>query len=68
MKIQKQPRLAHGVTRIPAFSSLHPKIQRHVEAEAKRYQCSKSFVIAVALADTFNIDIDRYDQPRRSKS
>ena len=38
------------------------KIERETERLARKFKCSKSFVIATALADQYGIRIDdRYD-------
>ena len=41
-----------------------PQIEKHVEHTSKRFDCSKSWVIATALADFFGIEIERYDSSK----
>lgn len=53
-KTKFQKRLV-GMSRLPMPSSLLPAIAHKIEKEASRYGVSRSFVIAVALAHTFNI-------------
>ena len=59
IKVQSQPRIA-GIKRMPRSSSFLEILDRAVEREANRFNVSKSFVIAVAVSDALNIDID-YD-------
>ena len=40
------------------------QIEKHIEHTSKRFDCSKSWVIAVALADFFGIEIERYDSSK----
>lgn len=62
MKLRTQPRIA-GASRIPSYSSLLPQLRRAVDAEARRFNVSRSFVIATALGDALGIDVERYDLP-----
>lgn len=43
-------------------ASAEKKIRAEVERFAKYYKCSKSFIIAVALADFFELKIKRFDE------
>ncbi len=47
------------------------QIRRHIEFTADRFDCSKSWVVSVALADFFGVEIERYnssqDRIRRVK-
>jgi len=49
-----------GYRRIPTGSSLQNRIRREVERTAHKFNCSKSFVIEVALAKAMKIHIN-YD-------
>ena len=50
-----QPRIP-GILRLPKGSSLLPKLAKAVEKEAKRWDCSPSFVIATALGYALGVD------------
>lgn len=56
------------VPRIPAFSTLDPRIRKAIIKEVNRYGVSASFVIANALAFTFGIEVEDYRAPKRRKS
>lgn len=43
---------------------VHRQIRKSVEFTANRFECSKSWVIAVALADFFGIEIPRYNSSK----
>lgn len=58
LRRRSQPRL-RGVKRQPVSASLLAKIDSAVEADARRFRVSASFVIATVLA--FHYDID--EQP-----
>jgi hypothetical protein len=56
MRIQprtKEPKLSVG-------SRFLPKLERAVEREMKRFNASRSFVIAVAVADALGVQLE-YD-------
>jgi len=46
--------------RVRLSSSVHRAIRKAVEAEAKEFNVSMSFVQSVALAEIFGIDIETY--------
>jgi hypothetical protein len=48
-------------------SYLNNKLKAIVEAEARRYDCSKSFVVANALAFAFNIPVKETYNARRNQ-
>ena len=61
-KMQRQRRVPGGRKALPAC--VLKEIERAVENEAKRFHVSKSFVVAVALADAFGVkDQERYVAP-----
>lgn len=57
MKIQ--PRIK-GMTRTPMGTAVIDQIERAIQKEMARYGVSRSFVIANALAFTFNIKTASY--------
>ena len=65
MKIQPRHR---GYTRRPYSTSVIQAIERKVEQECKRYDVSRAFVIANALAFVFNIDVEPYIEVKLTKS
>jgi hypothetical protein len=60
----RQPRLKKGKTRTPIASALQEEIRRAVEREARKFNCSKSFVVAVAVAHALDIDVVSYTELR----
>ena len=62
MKIQTKLR---GHRRKRFSTAVETLIERAVEKEAKRWDVSRSFVIATALAFTFNIDVESYKNGRK---
>ena len=54
MKTKFAPKLKFGKRR-NRNSALHPKVNAIIEATAKKFHCSKSFVITAALAQFFKI-------------
>ena len=58
--------------RDPVHSATHHKVNQWVEREAARFNCSKSWVINVALAYVAQIELfpeERYDyDPRRRRA
>lgn len=44
----------------PVSARIHRQIRKSVEFTANRFDCSQSWVVAVALADFFGIEIPRY--------
>jgi hypothetical protein len=63
MKIRRQKPVKGGRESLP--SCVVKELKRAIEHEAHHYQVSKSFVIAVRLADTFGIDIESYIERRQ---
>lgn len=47
-----QPRLK-GIKRMPAWTSLHPKLRSIIIHDARKFDCSPSFVVATALSEFF---------------
>lgn len=61
-----QPKVRGG--RLSLHPSVVPAIKREVEACARLHKVSKSWVVAVALADAFGIDIPGYAEgPKRKR-
>lgn len=58
-KMQSQPRI-HGITRDSLPSCVVGEIKRAVEKDALRHSVSKSWVVAVILANHYKIDIPEY--------
>lgn len=61
----RQPRLKGR--RVPVSSALASRIEKAVEAEAKFFGCSKSFIVAVAVADALGVSLtpaERYKKVR----
>lgn len=50
-----QPRLGHGVRRLPGSHSLHKELNARLINESDRYGVSRSWVVATILAEYFNI-------------
>jgi hypothetical protein len=65
MRIQRRIK---GYTRKPYSTAVEQKIERAIEKECVRYGVSRSFVIANALAFTFNIDVEQYDGSKKEKA
>ena len=64
----KQPRV--GYRRRSYHTAVIKEIEKKLEAECKRYNVSKAFVIANALAFVFNIEVEPYitvDVKKRAK-
>lgn len=66
----KQPRV--GYKRRRYNTAVIQEIEKKLEAECKRYNVSKAFVIANALAFVFNIEVEPYitvdiKSPKRAK-
>lgn len=55
VKIRRQRPLKGG--RDPLPSCVDPKVREAVLETTKRFRCSRSFVVAVALHDFFNIKV-----------
>lgn len=58
--------IGHPRRRLPSL--LEARIWKEVDRQAKMFKASRSFVVAVALADAMGIKLsheDRYDTPRR---
>lgn len=60
----RQPRLPKGKRREALPSCVHAEIRAAVNREARRFNCSRSFVVATALAHVFSIDITTYRELR----
>lgn len=66
----------HRLTRVPVSACLLEEIERHITATRKKFNVSRSFVIAVALADYFGIteqetftDVqNHHSTPKRQRS
>jgi len=56
-----------GLHRARFSTAVEEAIEQAIEKECKRYGVSRSFVIANALAFTFNIDIESYKDDKRLK-
>ena len=61
MIIQPKSRLP----KVPRASAFTQELNRAVEKEAKRFNVSKSFVIATAVADALGIDYADYTTAER---
>lgn len=48
------------VKRVPAGTCVTPLIWDEVDRVARKFQVSRSWVIAVALAETFGIEVDNF--------
>ena len=64
MRIQRRIK---GYTRRTFSTAVIEKIERAIERECTRYGVSRSFVIANALAFTFNIDAEKYNEKQYNK-
>jgi hypothetical protein len=64
--LQRQPRIV-GVQRIPRGSGLLPILDKKLTETVDHFNVSRSFVIAVALADYFGVPIERFEGARRAK-
>jgi hypothetical protein len=63
--VHYQPPLPEG-PRQPIGAAVAHDIERAIEREMQRYRVSRSFVIAVALAYTFGIELDERTDYKRS--
>lgn len=54
---RNQPRLGHGKTRDPLPSCVDPRVREAVVRDSIRWNTSRSWIIATALAAFYNIDI-----------
>jgi hypothetical protein len=63
---RNQPRLPNGRRQSIAAAVAHD-IERALEREMRRFGVSRSFVVAVALAYTFGIDLDETADYRKGK-
>jgi hypothetical protein len=64
--VQRQTPVKGG--RVPIGAGVIGEIRREVERLAARYGVSRSFVVAVALADQFGIEVERYEVRRRGEA
>jgi hypothetical protein len=65
---RRQRPIRGGREQLPA--AVEQRIWNEVERTARRFNVSRSFVVAVALADAMGVDLDaedRYDKPREVK-
>ena len=62
-----QPRLKKG-TRDPLPSCVDPRVKAAVERDARRWECSRSWIIATALAAFYDIDIVKPDEVPAKKA
>jgi hypothetical protein len=62
MRIQKRVK---GYARRQFSTRVIKEIERAIEKECKRYGVSRSFVIANALAFTFDISVEDYAAPSK---
>jgi hypothetical protein len=51
-----------------AYAGVLRDVARHVEQDARRFNVSRSFVIAVALAEHYRVKVESYMEPVRRKS
>ena len=61
---RRQPAIRGGREALPSCVERH--IWAEVDRAARRFRCSRSWVVAVALADAMGIDLEpkeRYDAP-----
>lgn len=66
VKIRRQKAFKGG--RIPKHASLLPEVVEIIDTEARRFRVTKSFVVATALNDYFNVrSQERYDELDRPK-
>jgi predicted transcriptional regulator len=63
MAIHFQPKSKHP--RKPRTTTLDERIERRIEQTARRYNVSKSWVRATALAQYFGIDIPAFDEAEK---
>ena len=61
--MRHQPRVKGG--RLPVGSGVVKEVRLELERTARKFGVSKSFVVHVALADHFGIDVDSYVVPVR---
>ena len=64
-----QPRIP-GACRLPQSAALEARIMAKVTSEATRYNVSRSFIVAVALADALGVELDEgyhYHDKRRTR-
>lgn len=54
--MKSQPRLKKG-HRDPLPSCVDPRVRAMVAKEAKKWDCSRSWIVAVILSDFYGIDI-----------
>lgn len=59
-----QPRIP-GLTRRGVSAAVSEKIERALDREMARYGAARSFVIAVALAYTFDVELDEIEDYHR---
>ena len=58
--MQRQRPVKGGRSSLPAC--VEKRIWAAVDRTATRFGCSRSFVVSVALADQFDIDLDKEDR------
>jgi hypothetical protein len=70
MALQRQPvlkdRRGHRIPRIPLSAAFQAEVEQAIQHTSRKFNVSRSFVIAVACADYFGIDIIRYSTKKGS--
>lgn len=61
VKLRRQRPVRGG--RTPATGGFTPALWKWIDKEARRYNCSRSFVLAVCVGEVAGIDVERYDEP-----
>ena len=57
--MQRQPRIP-GVRRKPIAGAVLREIDERLEETCRRFRVSRSFVVAVALAEFFGLEVDTW--------
>jgi hypothetical protein len=64
--MNRQRPIKGGREKLPA--AVEARIYKRVEREARRFDCSRAFVVSTALAIVFGIDVDeKYTEVERRK-
>lgn len=67
--MQAQSRLPRGQKRLPLPSYVHKKIREAVQRDAVRWNSSRSWIVATALAAFYDIDIIApYESKKKGKA
>jgi hypothetical protein len=64
MRIQRG---VSGFYREQIAGRVNPEVEEAIRRTAERFNCSRSFVIAVACADFFGIEVERFNKPVEKK-